>query len=119
MNVTIVHNGTIENNLELCESLESSVYEFRSYADSEVLANLLQRYYDITNDARAALISVVADIRGQYAFVVMFADGTLVGARQGKPLILGISGGDLFLSSDVLGFVEHTDQAVYLESGTV
>ncbi len=117
-NIAIVHNGTIENYQSLRESLERSGYTFCSETDSEVIANLLQRHYDITKDAKASLLNTVSEINGHYAFIAMISDGSMVAAKHGEPLILGIAQDGLFLSSDVLGFIDHTDQAIYMESGT-
>ena len=115
--VAIVHNGVIENHLELRRSLEDSGYVFASETDSEVIANLLQRYHDQTGEVRSSLLGTVSDIRGHYAFIAMFGDGTMACARHGEPLMAGLADGGLFLASDVRGFIEYTDDAVYLENG--
>lgn len=114
--VAIVHNGIIENHDTLRESLERSGYEFASETDSEVIANLLQRYYDNTADIKESLLGVVSDIAGQYAFIALFQDGTMAAARRSAPLMVGVDKTGLFLSSDVRGFIEYTDEAVYLDN---
>lgn len=116
--VAIVHNGVIENHQELRRSLERAGYSFSSQTDSEVIANLIQMHHDRTGDIGKSMIQTVSEIKGHYAFIAMFRDGTISAARYGEPLIAGISKGGLFLSSDVRGFIGHTDEAVYLESGT-
>ena len=115
--VAIVHNGVIENHAELRRSLEGEGYAFASETDSEVIANLLQRHYDRAGDERSALLGTVSEIRGHYAFIALFGNGAMVCARYGEPLIAGLADDGLFLSSDVRGFIEHTDDAVYLENG--
>ncbi len=115
--VAIVHNGVIENHAELRRSLEGAGYAFASETDSEVIANLLQRHYDRTGNERSALLGTVSEIRGHYAFIALFGNGSMVCARYGEPLIAGLADDGLFLSSDVRGFIEHTDDAVYLENG--
>ena len=116
--VAIVHNGIIENHAEMRSMLEGAGYKFASQTDSEVIANLLQYYYDETGSVRKSLLMSLKELRGHYAFIAMFGDGTLASARYGEPLIVGVAQDALFLSSDVLGFIEHTDEAIYLESGT-
>jgi glucosamine--fructose-6-phosphate aminotransferase (isomerizing) len=115
--IAIVHNGIIENYNELKAVLEKKGYQFRSQTDSEVIANLLQFNYDQTRDIKKAMIKTISDLKGHYAFVAMFQDGTLSAARHHEPLIIGIGKHGYFLSSDVLGFIEKTDDAIYLDNG--
>lgn len=117
--VAIVHNGIIKNYEEIKLDLVQEGYTFQSETDSEVIANLLQKNYDATNDIKESMLLTVARIQGEYAFVAMFKGGELAAARLREPLILGISDSDIFLSSDVLGFIEYTDEAVYVENGTI
>ncbi len=115
--VAIVHNGVVENHETLRDRLKEDGYTFASETDSEVIANLLQYHKDITGDIKESLVNTIQDIQGHYAFIAMFDDGTMVSARYGEPLIVGMAENGIFLSSDVLGFIEHTDEAIYLESG--
>lgn len=115
--VAIVHNGIIENHDELRPALEDVGYTFSSDTDSEVIANLLQMHHDRTGDVRSALLKTLSQMQGLYAFIALFEDGTMVCARHGEPLIAGLTEDGLFLSSDVRGFIEYTDDAVYLENG--
>ena len=62
-------------------------------------------------------MKTVSEIKGHYAFVAMFENGQLAAARFHEPLIIGVGQNDFFLSSDVLGFIEYTDDAIYLENG--
>ena len=115
--IAIVHNGIIENFEELRKELQEEGYSFKSETDSEIIANLLQKHYEITKTVKEAILKTVSQIKGQYAFVAMFENGQLAAARFHKPLIIGIGQGDFFLSSDILGFIEYTDDAIYLENG--
>ena len=115
--IAIVHNGIVDNFEELRGSLERDGYAFRSETDTEVIANLLQRNL-AGGDLRGAMVRTVSELRGHYAFVAMLGDGRLAAARFHEPLILGIGRGELFLSSDVLGFVGRTDDAVYMRDGS-
>ena len=115
--IAIVHNGIIENFEELKDQLEGEGYSFKSETDSEVIANLLQKNYEAAKDVKEAILKTVSELQGHYAFVAMFENGQLAAARFHEPLIIGVGEGDFFLSSDVLGFIEYTDDAVYMENG--
>lgn len=114
--IAIVHNGIIENFSELKEDLIKEGFKFQSETDSEVIANLLQLFYDKTLDVKETIIKTVSKLRGHYAFVAMFENGVLAAARFHEPLIIGIGSESYFLSSDVLGFIEQTDDAIYLDN---
>jgi len=115
--IAIVHNGIIENFEELKKQLEDEGYDFKSETDSEIIANLLQKHYEKTGDVKETILKTVSEIKGHYAFVAMFENGQLAAARFHEPLIIGVGKDDFFLSSDVLGFIEYTDDAIYLENG--
>ncbi|MGY5146508.1 MAG: glutamine--fructose-6-phosphate transaminase (isomerizing) [Candidatus Nitrosopumilus sp. bin_7KS] len=115
--IAIVHNGIIENFEELKKQLEDEGYNFKSETDSEIIANLLQKHYEETNDVKKTILKTVSEIKGHYAFVAMFENGQMAAARFHEPLIIGVGQDDFFLSSDVLGFIEYTDDAIYLENG--
>ena len=117
--VAIVHNGIIENFEELKGRLISDGYAFESETDSEVIANLLQRSIVETGDVKEAMQETVSRLKGDYAFVAMFGDGRLAAARFHKPLIVGVGRDNYFLSSDVLGFIEYTDDAIYVENESI
>ena len=116
--IAIVHNGIIENFEELKKELESEGYNFKSETDSEIIANILQRNYELTKDVKKTILKTTSEIKGRYAFVAMFGNGQLAATRFHEPLIIGIGKNNIFLSSDVLGFVEYTDNAVYMENKT-
>jgi glucosamine--fructose-6-phosphate aminotransferase (isomerizing) len=100
--IAIVHNGIIDNYLELKEMLKEKGLYFKSQTDSEVIANLLQMNYDETEDVKKAMLRTVSQLKGSYAFIAMFHDGTLAAARYNEPLIIGQGdGGDYYISSDV------------------
>ncbi|MDE1726202.1 MAG: glutamine--fructose-6-phosphate transaminase (isomerizing) [Thaumarchaeota archaeon] len=114
--IAIVHNGIIENYEELKKDLQQKGYTFKSQTDSEVIANLLQHHYDKTRDTKQSMAHTLSELKGSYAFVAVFKDGTLSAARFHEPLIIGIGKEGYFISSDVLGFVEHTDEVIYLDN---
>ena len=117
--IAIVHNGIITNFEEIKSELVQDGYEFRSETDSEVISNLLQKNYERTGSVKESMMGTVSRLQGEYAFVAMFSGGRLAAARLHKPLIIGVGKNDMFLSSDVLGFIEYTDEAVYVENGNM
>jgi len=114
--IAIVHNGIIENFEELKSNLQNKGYKFQSETDTEVIANLIQLNFDETSDVKQSIIKTVAQLKGHYSFVVIFEDGTLAAARFHEPLIVGVGKDSYYLSSDVLGFIERTDDAIYVDN---
>ena len=114
--IAIVHNGIIENFEELKSNLQKKGFDFHSETDTEVIANLIQLNFDESPDIKQAIIKTVAQLKGHYSFVVIFEDGTIAGARFHEPLIIGVGKNSYYLSSDVLGFIEKTDDAIYLDN---
>jgi glucosamine--fructose-6-phosphate aminotransferase (isomerizing) len=112
--IAIVHNGIIDNYLELKNDLIGKGFVFRSETDSEVIANLLQEGFDQTRDIKKSIMYAVSKLKGTYAFIAMFGDGTLAAARFHQPILIGIDKEGYFISSDVIGFVEHTDDVIYV-----
>jgi len=115
--IAIVHNGVIENFNELKEELQKDGFTFVSETDSEVIVNLLQQNYNQTSDIKKSIINTISKLKGHYAFVAMFENGVLAAARFHEPMIIGVGKDDYFLSSDVLGFIEQTDDAIYIDNG--
>lgn len=116
--IAIVHNGIIDNYNELKKSLVGKGHKFKSETDSEVIAHLVGEFLH-KDDVKKAVLSVTRKLKGSYAFVAVFEDGTLVAARYDEPLIVGVTKNDYFISSDVLGFIEHTDQAIFLDNNEI
>ncbi len=117
--VALVHNGIIENFAVLKSALEGEGHRFHTQTDSEVLAHLIEKYLNRGLKLERAVGEALADVEGTYGIAVMCKDepGTVVGARKGSPLVVGIADGEFFLASDVAPIVEHTRQVVYLDDG--
>jgi glucosamine--fructose-6-phosphate aminotransferase (isomerizing) len=115
-NTAVVHNGIIENYLPLKEELVKKGHRFRSETDTEVIVHLLEEYHNANRDIKCAMVETVKRLEGSYAFVAMFANGTLACARLDEPLVIGISDKTYYASSDVLGFLQYTDQAMFLDN---
>ena len=114
--IAIAHNGIIENFEELKSELLNKGYKFQSETDTEVIANLIQLNFDETMDVKQSIMKTVTQLKGHYSFVVIFEDGTLAAARFHEPLIVGVGKNSHYLSSDVLGFIEKTDDAIYVDN---
>jgi glucosamine--fructose-6-phosphate aminotransferase (isomerizing) len=115
--IAVVHNGIIENYKELKQELINAGHAFASETDSEVIAHLLEIHYG--KGVKQAMIETCKRLRGNYAFVAVFQDSTIAGARYEEPLIVGVANDGYFVSSDVLGFLEYTDKAIFLENGDI
>lgn len=119
--VAIVHNGIIENYLELRRELQARGHRFASETDSEVIAHLIEEGYAKEKDPVKAALEAARVMKGQYAFVALFKDrpDLLVGARYDAPLVVGLGEKTNFLASDVLAFLAHTDRAVFIDNKEV
>ncbi|HEX9093072.1 MAG TPA: glutamine--fructose-6-phosphate transaminase (isomerizing) [Coriobacteriia bacterium] len=117
--VTVVHNGIIENYLELIEELTSAGHVFKSETDTESIAHLIESLYagDLTDAVSAAL----KRLDGSYAIAVLHADhpGTIVAARKDSPLIIGVGEGENLVASDIPAVLKHTREVLILEDGEV
>jgi glucosamine--fructose-6-phosphate aminotransferase (isomerizing) len=117
--ITVIHNGIIENFRELRDGLEARGHVLTSETDTEAIAHLIEEAYqgDLADATRAAL----RQTHGAYALAVMHRaePDRLVGARQNVPLVVGVAAGETFLASDVAAILAHTDQVIFLEEGDV
>ena len=113
--VAVVHNGIIENHLDLKNHLTSNGISFKSQTDTEVIPNLLSLNLEKEDGIKDGIIKTVAKLTGQYSFIAMLKNKSLIGVKNHEPLILGISPEGYFLSSDVLGFTKHVQEVIYLD----
>lgn len=116
--VAVVHNGIIENYLQLKKQLSARGHRFKSQTDTEVIAHLVEQEYGRTRDPTRAVLAATRKLSGQYAIVVIFQDreDMLIGAKKDAPLIIGLGKGKNFIASDVLAFIEHTDRTIFLDN---
>lgn len=113
--IAVVHNGIIDNFLELREFLSSKGIALKSETDSEVIPNLIQFYTEEGYNFREAVMRTVRVLEGNYAIVAIKRGlDSMIGARKGSPLVAGINGKEFFLASDVLAFLGHTKNVVFL-----
>ncbi len=116
--VAVVHNGMIQNYAPLKKAFVAKGHRFRSETDTEVVAHVIEEEYKKTRDPLKATLAATKKLKGQYAIVVMFQDrpDVLVGARKDAPLIVGVGDDKMFIASDVLAFIEHTDRTIFLDN---
>src|SRR5215204_3937565 len=117
--ITVIHNGIIENFRDLRDGLAARGHKLTSETDTEALAHMVEEAY--TGDLAEAVRATLRLAEGAYAIAVMHrGEGDrLVGARKDVPLVVGLGDGESFLASDVAAILAHTDRIVFLEAGDV
>ena len=117
--ISVVHNGIIENFQEIKDFLANEGYEFQSETDSEVIPHLIHYHFEAVKDLLEAVRQSVKQLRGAYAVGVIHKEhqNKLIAARSGSPLVVGKGIGENFIASDVLALKPVTDKFIYLEEG--
>src|SRR2546430_2097652 len=117
--ITVIHNGIIENFKELRDGLVARGHTLDSDTDTEALAHLIEEAYD--GDIAEAVRAALRQADGAYAVAVMHRrePARLIGARLNVPLIVGLGDGESFLASDVAAVLAHTRRVIFLEDGDV
>ena len=117
--ITVIHNGIIENFRELRDGLEARGHTLTSETDTEAIAHLIEEAY--TGDLAEAVRAALRQCQGAYAIAVMHRGEAdrLVGARENVPLVVGLADGESFLASDVAAILAHTRRVIFLEEGDV
>jgi len=115
--VAVVHNGIIENYKEISEKLLSAGYEFESETDTEVIAHLIDSYYE--DDLFKAVKQAADQLRGAFSLAIIGTDNprVLVACRRGSPLVVGVGIQENFVASDVSALLPVTNQFIYLDEG--
>lgn len=119
--LAVVHNGIIENYSSLKKQLIKEGHIFKSDTDTEVIAHMIEKFLTPNNNLEQAVKAALKEIEGSYAIGVISEKDPLrlVAARQGSPLILGISENEYFLASDIPALLKHTNKVIYLDDGEV
>lgn len=119
--IAVVHNGIIENYEALREQQKAKGFTFTSETDTEVIVHQISYYYRESGDLLDAVIRAIKDLKGAYALGVIASDEpeTLVIAREGSPLVVGLGIGENFIASDVQALLPVTHRFIHLENGDI
>ena len=119
--IAMVHNGIIENYMEIKQQLLRHGVTFKSETDTEVAAQLLEFHYNECHNMLEAVGRVLRRIEGSYAFGIICADypNALIAARKDSPLIIGCGENENFIASDVTAVISHTRDVIYMEDGEI
>jgi len=117
--IVVVHNGIIENYVELREMLRGKGHTFRSETDTEIIAHLIEEHYRCGRDFEKAVRTALSEVRGAYAVAILCEQepDTLIAAKLGSPLVLGQGQGEYFVASDIPAMLSHTREMIFLEDG--
>lgn len=119
--IVVVHNGIIENHEPLREELKARGYTFVSETDTEVIAHLVNWELKQGGTLREAVLRAIPQLRGAYGTVIMDSrhPDTLLAARSGSPLVIGLGMGENFIASDQLALLPVTRRFIFLEEGDI
>jgi glucosamine--fructose-6-phosphate aminotransferase (isomerizing) len=117
--VVVVHNGIIENYIQLKDRLRKSDHVFVTETDTEVVAHLVEEYLKEEDSFEKAVGRAVRDLRGIFALSIISTDepDTIVAVRQGPPVVIGLGDGEYFVASDVPPILQHTRDVFFLGDG--
>ncbi len=117
--IALVHNGIIENYVEIRERLKEQGYTFLSETDSEVIVHLIHSHWSKTGEMIEALKTSIAELQGAYALSVINVEASneIYIARKGSPLVIGVGMGEYFVASDQMALRPVTDRFIFLEEG--
>ena len=117
--IVVIHNGIIENYLNLKRSLEKKGHTFKSETDTEIIAHLIQNYLFKGNSFEQAVRNALKRIKGSYAIGVICEEEPkkLIAARNESPLVIGLGEQECFMASDIPAFLSHTRKAIFLDDG--
>jgi len=119
--IAVVHNGIIENYQEIKDELISRGHIFSSETDSEVISHLVEDFMNNGHDLRNAVIATSKKLRGSFAYIILSENNKdkIIGVRYKSPLVVGVGRNENFLASDVVPFLEHTKNAIFLNDGEI
>src|SRR2546423_9791081 len=119
--VVVVHNGIIENYLQLKEQLRKTDHEFVTETDTEIIAHLIEEYLKVDHNFEKAVRRAVSDLHGIFALSIINADepDMIIAVRQGPPVVIGLGDGEYFVASDIPPILQHTRDIFFLGDGEI
>jgi len=119
--VVVVHNGIIENYLQLKERLRKTDHRFVTETDTEVIAHLIEEYLKQEASFEKAVRSTVSELRGIFALSIINANepDTIIAVRQGPPVVIGLGDREFFVASDIPPILQHTRDVFFLGDGEI
>ncbi|HUQ34368.1 MAG TPA: glutamine--fructose-6-phosphate transaminase (isomerizing) [Pyrinomonadaceae bacterium] len=119
--VVVVHNGIIENYIQLKDRLRKSDHRFVTETDTEVVAHLIEEYLKEGDSFEMAVRRTVSDLHGIFALSIINADepDTIIAVRQGPPVVIGLGDGEYFVASDIPPILQHTRDIFFLGDGEI
>jgi glutamine---fructose-6-phosphate transaminase (isomerizing) len=117
--VVVVHNGIIENYIQLKDRLKKTDHRFVTETDTEIIAHLIEEYLKQDNTFEQAVRSAVTELRGIFALSIINADesDTIIAVRQGPPVVIGLGDREFFVASDIPPILQHTRDVFFLGDG--
>jgi glucosamine--fructose-6-phosphate aminotransferase (isomerizing) len=119
--IVVVHNGIIENYLQLKERLRQKDHQFVTETDTEIIAHLIEEYLKTSAGFEEAVRLAVKDLHGIFALSIIDADepNTIISAREGPPVVIGVGDGEYFVASDIPPILQHTRDVFFLGDGEI
>src|SRR5512132_3759261 len=119
--VVVVHNGIIENYLQLKERLRKADHQFVTETDTEIIAHLIEEYLRKNSNFEQAVRAAVSELRGIFALSIINADepDTIIAVRQGPPVVIGLGDREFFVASDIPPILQHTRDVFFLGDGEI
>jgi glucosamine--fructose-6-phosphate aminotransferase (isomerizing) len=117
--IVVVHNGIIENYLQLKEQLRKTDHQFVTETDTEIIAHLIEEYLKVEHDFEKAVRRAMLDLKGIFALSIINADEAdmIIAVRQGPPVVIGLGDGEFFVASDIPPILQHTRDVFFLGDG--